>query len=68
MVPAKQGGHQAAGLCVAICFGIGGGIIVGKQTASAAKKRPENATVRRDDDAVVPGRLYFKTADLGRSG
>lgn len=30
MVPTKQGGHQAAGLCVAICFGIGGGIIVGK--------------------------------------
>uniref|UniRef100_A0A674N6X1 Rh family, C glycoprotein b n=1 Tax=Takifugu rubripes TaxID=31033 RepID=A0A674N6X1_TAKRU len=29
MVPTKQGGHQAAGLCVAICFGIGGGIIVG---------------------------------------
>lgn len=31
MVPTKQGGHQAAGLCVAICFGIGGGIIVGKE-------------------------------------
>lgn len=31
MVPTKQGGHQAAGLCVAICFGIGGGIIVGKK-------------------------------------
>uniref|UniRef100_A0A8C5DPM1 Ammonium transporter AmtB-like domain-containing protein n=1 Tax=Gouania willdenowi TaxID=441366 RepID=A0A8C5DPM1_GOUWI len=25
----KQGGHQAAGLCVAICFGVGGGILVG---------------------------------------
>ncbi|KAL4005954.1 hypothetical protein ACER0C_005667 [Sarotherodon galilaeus] len=24
-----EGGHQAAGLCVALCFGIGGGIIVG---------------------------------------
>ncbi|XP_013767471.1 ammonium transporter Rh type C-like 2 isoform X1 [Pundamilia nyererei] len=29
MVPTTQGGHQAAGLCVALCFGIGGGIIVG---------------------------------------
>ncbi|XP_041693992.1 ammonium transporter Rh type C 1 [Coregonus clupeaformis] len=29
MVPTRQGGHQAAGLCVALCFGIGGGIIVG---------------------------------------
>ncbi|KAJ8002979.1 hypothetical protein DPEC_G00164570 [Dallia pectoralis] len=29
MVPAQQGGHQAAGLCVALCFGIGGGILVG---------------------------------------
>uniref|UniRef100_A0AAQ6IMC0 Ammonium transporter AmtB-like domain-containing protein n=1 Tax=Anabas testudineus TaxID=64144 RepID=A0AAQ6IMC0_ANATE len=29
MTPAKQGGHQAAGLCVALCFGIGGGILVG---------------------------------------
>lgn len=33
MVPTKQGGHQAAGLCVAICFGIGGGILVGKGSA-----------------------------------
>lgn len=33
MAPTKQGGHQAAGLCVAICFGIGGGIIVGKESA-----------------------------------
>lgn len=31
MVPTRQGGHQAAGLCVAICFGVGGGIIVGKE-------------------------------------
>lgn len=31
MVPTTQGGHQAAGLCVALCFGIGGGIIVGKE-------------------------------------
>ncbi|XP_041853922.1 ammonium transporter Rh type C-like 2 [Melanotaenia boesemani] len=29
MLPSKQGGHQAGALCVAICFGIGGGIIVG---------------------------------------
>uniref|UniRef100_A0A8C9TJG8 Rh family C glycoprotein n=1 Tax=Scleropages formosus TaxID=113540 RepID=A0A8C9TJG8_SCLFO len=29
MVPRLQGGHQAAGLCVAIVFGIGGGIAVG---------------------------------------
>ncbi|KAL0968445.1 hypothetical protein UPYG_G00266930 [Umbra pygmaea] len=29
MVPSLQGAHQAAGLCVALCFGIGGGIIVG---------------------------------------
>ncbi|XP_013860974.1 ammonium transporter Rh type C-like 2 [Austrofundulus limnaeus] len=29
LVPAVQGGHQAGGLCVALCFGIGGGIIVG---------------------------------------
>ncbi|XP_055789804.1 ammonium transporter Rh type C 1-like [Salvelinus fontinalis] len=29
MMPTQQGGHQAAGLCVALCFGIGGGIIVG---------------------------------------
>ncbi|XP_047211052.1 ammonium transporter Rh type C-like 2 isoform X1 [Girardinichthys multiradiatus] len=29
MVPSKQGGHQAGGLCVALCFGIGGGILVG---------------------------------------
>ncbi|XP_072241660.1 ammonium transporter Rh type C-like 2 [Leuresthes tenuis] len=29
MVPTQQGGHQAGGLCVAICFGIGGGILVG---------------------------------------
>ncbi|RVE72034.1 hypothetical protein OJAV_G00057620 [Oryzias javanicus] len=27
--PAKQGGHQAGALCVALCFGIGGGILVG---------------------------------------
>ncbi|TNN87808.1 Ammonium transporter Rh type C [Liparis tanakae] len=27
--PARQGGLQAAGLCVAICFGVGGGILVG---------------------------------------
>lgn len=31
MVPTRQGGHQAAGLCVALCFGIGGGIIVGEE-------------------------------------
>lgn len=31
MVPTRQGGHQAAGLCVAICFGVGGGILVGKK-------------------------------------
>lgn len=30
MVPTRQGGHQAAGLCVALCFGVGGGIIVGE--------------------------------------
>lgn len=36
MVPTKQGGHQAAGLCVAICFGVGGGIIVGKKRALQA--------------------------------
>lgn len=29
VVPVIQGGHQAAGMCVAICFGIGGGIFVG---------------------------------------
>uniref|UniRef100_A0A8C8HEF2 Ammonium transporter AmtB-like domain-containing protein n=1 Tax=Oncorhynchus tshawytscha TaxID=74940 RepID=A0A8C8HEF2_ONCTS len=29
MVPSRQGGHQAAGLCIALCFGVGGGIIVG---------------------------------------
>ncbi len=29
-VPTMQGGFQAAGLCVALCFGIGGGIFVGK--------------------------------------
>uniref|UniRef100_A0A6Q2XDJ4 Ammonium transporter AmtB-like domain-containing protein n=1 Tax=Esox lucius TaxID=8010 RepID=A0A6Q2XDJ4_ESOLU len=29
MLPTQQGGHQAAGLCVALCFGIGGGILVG---------------------------------------
>ncbi|XP_046907432.1 ammonium transporter Rh type C-like 2 [Hypomesus transpacificus] len=29
MTPSRQGGHQAAGLCVALCFGIGGGILVG---------------------------------------
>uniref|UniRef100_A0A8C2HYW9 Ammonium transporter AmtB-like domain-containing protein n=2 Tax=Cyprinus carpio TaxID=7962 RepID=A0A8C2HYW9_CYPCA len=28
-VPTIQGGYQAAGLCVALCFGIGGGIFVG---------------------------------------
>ncbi|KAG9352331.1 hypothetical protein JZ751_020744 [Albula glossodonta] len=28
-VPTVQGGHQAAGICVAIVFGIGGGILVG---------------------------------------
>ncbi|TRY87255.1 hypothetical protein DNTS_031756 [Danionella cerebrum] len=28
-VPTVQGGYQAAGLCVALCFGIGGGIFVG---------------------------------------
>ncbi|XP_016322240.1 ammonium transporter Rh type C-like 2 isoform X2 [Sinocyclocheilus anshuiensis] len=28
-VPTIQGGFQAAGLCVALCFGIGGGIFVG---------------------------------------
>lgn len=38
MVPTKQGGHQAAGLCVAICFGIGGGIIVGKEQPKTALK------------------------------
>lgn len=38
MVPTKQGGHQAAGLCVAICFGIGGGIIVGKKQPPAPKQ------------------------------
>uniref|UniRef100_H2M893 Rh family, C glycoprotein b n=1 Tax=Oryzias latipes TaxID=8090 RepID=H2M893_ORYLA len=27
--PAQQGGHQAGALCVALCFGIGGGILVG---------------------------------------
>ncbi|KAI5626917.1 ammonium transporter Rh type C-like 2 [Silurus asotus] len=27
--PAVQGGYQAAAMCVAICFGIGGGIFVG---------------------------------------
>ncbi|XP_072529748.1 ammonium transporter Rh type C-like 2 [Salminus brasiliensis] len=27
--PASQGGFQAAGMCVSICFGIGGGILVG---------------------------------------
>lgn len=26
----SQGGHQAAGLCVAIVFGIGGGALVGE--------------------------------------
>lgn len=31
MTPSKQGGHQAAGLCVALLFGVGGGIIVGKE-------------------------------------
>lgn len=30
-VPTVQGGFQAAGLCVALCFGIGGGILVGKR-------------------------------------
>ncbi|XP_023669957.1 ammonium transporter Rh type C-like isoform X2 [Paramormyrops kingsleyae] len=29
MTPSLQGSHQAAGLCVALIFGIGGGIIVG---------------------------------------
>uniref|UniRef100_A0A3Q3KNV3 Ammonium transporter AmtB-like domain-containing protein n=1 Tax=Monopterus albus TaxID=43700 RepID=A0A3Q3KNV3_MONAL len=29
MTPARQGGHQAAGMCVALCFGVVGGIIVG---------------------------------------
>ncbi|XP_067357496.1 ammonium transporter Rh type C-like 2 isoform X1 [Channa argus] len=29
VIPSKQGGLQAAGLCVALCFGVGGGIIVG---------------------------------------
>ncbi|XP_033941180.1 ammonium transporter Rh type C-like 2 isoform X2 [Pseudochaenichthys georgianus] len=29
MSPTKQGGYQAAALCVAICFGVGGGILVG---------------------------------------
>lgn len=29
--PTRQGGYQAAGLCVAICFGVGGGILVGKE-------------------------------------
>nr|XP_040019620.1 ammonium transporter Rh type C isoform X1 [Gasterosteus aculeatus aculeatus] len=29
MVPSRQGGHQAAGLCVALCFAVGGGIAVG---------------------------------------
>lgn len=28
--PNIQGGHQAAGLCVAIVFGIGGGALVGE--------------------------------------
>ncbi|KAF3854636.1 hypothetical protein F7725_022691, partial [Dissostichus mawsoni] len=28
MSPTKQGGYQAAALCVAICFGVGGGILV----------------------------------------
>uniref|UniRef100_A0A8C3B1X1 Rh family C glycoprotein n=1 Tax=Cyclopterus lumpus TaxID=8103 RepID=A0A8C3B1X1_CYCLU len=28
-VPTRQGGLQAAALCVAICFGVGGGILVG---------------------------------------
>lgn len=27
--PAVQGGFQAAAMCVAVCFGIGGGIFVG---------------------------------------
>ncbi|XP_053497814.1 ammonium transporter Rh type C-like 2 [Ictalurus furcatus] len=27
--PAVQGGYQAAAMCVAVCFGIGGGILVG---------------------------------------
>uniref|UniRef100_A0A8D0DCM9 Rh family C glycoprotein n=1 Tax=Sander lucioperca TaxID=283035 RepID=A0A8D0DCM9_SANLU len=29
VVPTQQGGYQAAGLCVALCFGVGGGILVG---------------------------------------
>ncbi|XP_030645751.1 ammonium transporter Rh type C-like 2 isoform X1 [Chanos chanos] len=28
-IPTVQGGHQAAGICVAICFGVGGGTFVG---------------------------------------
>lgn len=30
MTTSLQGSYQAAGLCVALIFGIGGGIIVGK--------------------------------------
>lgn len=29
--PGMQGGYQAAGICVALVFGIGGGILVGEQ-------------------------------------
>lgn len=67
MVPTKQGGHQAAGLCVAICFGIGGGIIVGKKQPLEQTGLKIQSTARCDD-IIVPLRLYFKITDLGRSG
>lgn len=46
MVPTTQGGHQAAGLCVAICFAIGGGIIVGKKPALEPKQNKKQTNTQ----------------------
>lgn len=71
MVPTKQGGHQAAGLCVAICFGIGGGIIVGKKQPAELKQDWKYNHLWLNSWSrliiIIPLRLYFKITDLGRS-
>lgn len=70
MVPTRQGGHQAAGLCVAICFGIGGGILVGKENPTATvillclKEVFTQCMTDSYDFALF--RVYLKITYLGR--
>lgn len=65
MAPTKQGGHQAAGLCVAICFGIGGGIIVGKGAHQTRSIKTSQACWDTEFTCVL-FRLYPEITYLGR--